>query len=257
MILDAAKYVSDQLDIDKIFELCNDNNNNNFVWNQTKKRRTATDKSPKVRIAVALDESFNFYYADNLEALRSKGAELVFFSPIHDRGLPRNVQGIILGGGFPEVLADKLEKNRLMINSIKRHVQRGAVVYGECGGLMYLTRAITCYKGRIKARRMVGLVDADTVMTGKLTLNYTQALCNSPLLGRVRLRGHEFHYSRLENIASDSRFAYCMSKGYGITGSHDGFIINEHGLAAYMHLHFSNNKLADRIVEACVEYSHR
>lgn len=249
-ILNAAKDVSDELDIDMIIGLCN-----NSPLSCTPQKKTL--KSPNARIAVALDESFNFYYADNLEALRRRGAQTIFFSPIHDARLPENIQGIMLGGGFPEVLADKLEKNRSMINSIKKAVDKGSVLYGECGGLMYLTRSIRGYKGKMQARKMVGLVDAGTVVTNKLTLNYTKAVCHGPILQTVHLQGHEFHYSKIEDISNDSRFAYSMEKGYGITGSHDGFVINENGLAAYMHLHFSNNNLSDRIVRACVKYSRR
>jgi cobyrinic acid a,c-diamide synthase len=130
-------------------------------------------------------------------------------------------------------------------------------VYGECGGLMYLTRSISGYRGEKKARKMAGLVEADTLMTSRLTLNYTEAECDGPIFGRARLRGHEFHYSSIENVARDSRFAYSMKKGRGITGDRDGFIINESGIAAYMHLHFANTRLADRLVQACAVYSRR
>ena len=249
-IVDAAKYVSDQLDIDRMLKLCG----TSPLPDVPAQARPAKIKT---KVAVALDESFNFYYADNLDALRRNGAELVFFSPIKQQRLPENVHGIILGGGFPEVLADRLERNRSMIKSIREAVQDGMPLYGECGGLMYLTRSIRGYKGEKKARKMTGLIDADTLMTGRLTLNYTEAECDGPVLGKARLRGHEFHYSAIDGIAGDSRFAYSMIKGKGVKDGMDGFVINESGLAAYMHLHFTNNKLADRIVQACTRYSRR
>jgi cobyrinic acid a,c-diamide synthase len=168
---------------------------------------------------VALDESFNFYYTDNLIALRRSGAQLSFFSPVKDQTLPDGVHGIIVGGGFPEVLADKLETNGSMIRSIREAVDEGMPIYAECGGLMYLTRSITGYKGEKKARKMAGIIQADTLMTGKLTLNYTDAECQGSILGKTHLRGHEFHYSSIENVASDSRFAYAMKKGKGVIGS--------------------------------------
>jgi len=246
-IVGATKRITGQIDIDRILDLC------------------GTSKLPEVpayarfsrsaRIAVALDESFNFYYADNLDALRRRGAQLVFFSPVQEKHLPDDVDGIVLGGGFPEVLADRLEKNQSMIKSIKKAVNDGMPIYGECGGLMYLTRSIKGYKGEKKSRKMVGLIDADTFMTNRLTLNYTEAECNGSFFGRAHLRGHEFHYSSIENIARDSRFAYSMKKGKGITGDKDGLIINGSGLGAYMHLHFANAKLPDRLVQACVSYS--
>lgn len=246
-IVGATKRITGQIDIDRILDLC------------------GTSKLPEVpayarfsrsaRIAVALDESFNFYYADNLDALRRRGAQLVFFSPVQEKHLPDDVDGIVLGGGFPEVLADRLEKNQSMIKSIKKAVNDGMPIYGECGGLMYLTRSIKGYKGEKKSRKMVGLIDADTFMTNRLTLNYTEAECNGSFFGRAHLRGHEFHYSSIENIARDSRFAYSMKKGKGITGDKDGLIINGSGLGAYMHLHFANAKLPDRLVQACASYS--
>lgn len=248
VILAAAKYVADQIDIDKIVGLCGKGELPDAPEKGRMKKRA--------RIAIAIDESFNFYYADNLDSLKRAGAQLEFFSPVHDRSLPRDIDGIMLGGGFPEVLADRLEKNQSMIKSIRKAVEGGMPIYGECGGLMYLTRSIRGYKGEKRARKMAGLVDADTLMTRRLTLNYTEADCNGPVFGKVHLRGHEFHYSLIENVARDSRFAYSMKKGKGITGEKDGLIVNGDGVAAYMHLHFSD-RLAGRLVEACASHSRR
>jgi cobyrinic acid a,c-diamide synthase len=248
-IVEAAKYVSEQIDIDKIQELCG--------TSRLPESSPRAKMQKKAKIAVALDESFNFYYADNLDALRRCGAELVFFSPVHEKKLPENIGGIILGGGFPEVLADHLEKNASMIKSIRSVVQDGMPVYGECGGLMYLTRSIRGYRGEKRARKMAGLVDADTQMTSKLVLNYTEADCSGPVFGSARLRGHEFHYSSIENVASDSKFAYTMKKGAGITGKKDGLIVNGSGIAAYMHLHFAKSNLPEKLVWACTAYSRR
>ncbi len=249
-VLSAAKYISDQLDIDKILDLCG---TSRILHDFSTQAKILT----KTRMAVALDESFNFYYADNLDMLKKSGAKLDFFSPVNDLALPQDIDGIILGGGFPEVLADRLEKNQSMIKSIKKAVNEGMPIYGECGGLMYLTQSIRGYNGEKKARKMVGLIDADTLMTNRLTLNYTEAECNGPIFGKMLLRGHEFHYSSIENIAQDSKFAYSMKKGRGITGDRDGLIINECGLAAYMHLHFANNKLPERLMQACAKQSRR
>jgi cobyrinic acid a,c-diamide synthase len=94
-------------------------------------------------------------------------------------------------------------------------------------------------------------------MTGRLTLNYTDAECEGSIFGKAHLRGHEFHYSSIENIASDSRFAYAMKKGKGVIRNQDGFILNDNGLAAYMHLHFANRKLPERMVLSYVRFSRR
>ncbi len=248
-ISSTARYIAQSIDLDRVLSACSSTS--------LPETHYTPERSAKIRIAVALDESFNFYYADNLVALKRSGAKLVFFSPVKDENLPYGVHGLMLGGGFPEVLADKLEKNRSMVSSIRKAVNEGMPVYAECGGLMYLTRSISGYRGERKARKMAGIVDADTVMTGRLTLNYTDAHCTGSIFGNTRLRGHEFHYSSIENIAEDSRFAYSMKKGKGITDNRDGFIIDDNSLAAYMHLHFINRKLSDRIVLSSAKFSHR
>jgi cobyrinic acid a,c-diamide synthase len=249
VITRTARYIAERIDLDKLLSLCS-----------ITSLPDAPDhprQSARARIAVALDESFNFYYTDNLIALKRSGVQLVFFSPIKEQKLPEGVQGLMLGGGFPEVLADRLEKNRSMVRSIRRAVDEGMPIYAECGGLMYLTRSIRGYKGEKKARKMAGIIEADTLMTGRLTLNYTDAECNGSIFGKMHLRGHEFHYSSIENIAGDSRFAYSMKRGLGVTGTQDGFIINDNSLAAYMHLHFANRKLPERMVLSCVRFSRR
>ncbi|MGI0025411.1 MAG: cobyrinate a,c-diamide synthase, partial [Nitrososphaera sp.] len=208
-IIGSSKRVSDQIRIDEVLRLCRTDP-------LPDARSVGKPKKNSAVIAVALDESFNFYYADNLDALRNSGARIEFFSPVNDRRLPENAQGVILGGGFPEVLAERLEKNSAMIGSLRKAVHDGMPLYAECGGLMYLTRSIRGYRGERRARKMAALVDADTVMTGRLTLNYTEATCDGPLLGRANLRGHEFHYSAIENIDNDSRYAYALSRGRGV-----------------------------------------
>lgn len=145
-IFATAKYVSEQIDVDIILSLFRKIRLSNLAPHMKLQKQA--------KIAVALDESFNFYYADNLDALRRTGAELAFFSPVHEKQLPEGIGGLILGGGFPEVLADRLEKNTSMIKSIRKKVQEGMPVYGECGGLMYLTRSIRGYKGEKKSRKM-------------------------------------------------------------------------------------------------------
>jgi cobyrinic acid a,c-diamide synthase len=249
LILRTARHMAESIDVNRILSLCS--------AGQIPDAPDHAKRPARARIAVALDESFNFYYTDNLIALKRSGAQLVFFSPVRDQKLPDEVHGIMLGGGFPEVLADRLESNRSMLRSLRKAVEAGMPVYGECGGLMYLTRSISGYNGEKKARKMVGIVEADTLMAGRLVLNYTDAECEGPVFGKTHLRGHEFHYSSIENIARDSRFAYSMKKGKGVTGKQDGFIINDNGLAAYMHLHFANRKLPERMVLSCVRCSRR
>ena len=108
-----------------------------------------------------------------------------------------------------------------MMKSISKAAKDGIPIYGECGGLMYLTRSIRGYKcdndNNNKKRKIIGLIDADTIMTGKLTMNYTDADSNASIFGKIsKIRGHEFHYSKIENISKDSKFAYIMKRGSGI-----------------------------------------
>jgi cobyrinic acid a,c-diamide synthase len=216
-------------------------------------------KTPKlVKIGIALDNSFNFYYNENLNILRNLGAEITFFSPIIDNHIPDGISGLILGGGFPEVMADKLSSNDSMLKSIKKVAQQELPIYGECGGLMYLTRSITGYKNSKKRFRMVGIIDAKTEMTGRLTLNYTQADMSSGTFGKFKnIKGHEFHYSKLSELATDTQYIYNMKRGIGIdAGMHDGIVVHNM-MASYMHLHFYDRRFPTQWVNSCVKYTRK
>ncbi len=211
------------------------------------------DKKKQTTIAVALDESFNFYYQDNLDSLRRLGAEIVFFSPVSDKKIPQ-CDGIYIGGGFPEVKGDLLQRNDIMKKLVKKHAEDGMPIYAECGGLMYLTKSISYKSGRFK---MVGLFDAVTVMEKRLKLNYTSAKIRpqSPFSLKSKIiKGHEFHYSELDLLAKDSRFAYDMSIGIGIKDKKDGMTAYN-TLASYMHVHFVDSPIADGFVKTCISYS--
>jgi cobyrinic acid a,c-diamide synthase len=226
-------------------------------------RRIAEPLSPKkqskpdVRIAIAKDESFNFYYPDTAKSLELNNAEVIYFSPVNDKKLPDGVSGVILGGGFPEILADQLAKNHSIKKLILREAEHGMPIYAECGGLMYLTKTITVYhNGKRKTKKMIGLIEADTSMNDGLTLNYTEAENSGAFFRDIKkIRGHEFHYSKIHNISKDFRFAYILRRGNGIFNKKDGLVVYN-CLASYMHLHFgSDQRLARRIVDMCREYS--
>ena len=194
-----SREISDSLDIDKILRICKN-------VPQLPKVQQKKFKNPTATIAVALDSSFNFYYHDNLEALRREGAKLKFFSPVSDKKIPK-CDLIYIGGGFPEVLGQSLERNTTMRNLIKKHAEEGMPIYAECGGLMYLTKSISFGKKKYK---MVGLFDAETQMTKKMTLNYTEGRITSNCLisGPTKFRAHEFHYSKISNLARDAKLVY-------------------------------------------------
>ena len=244
----SSKIISDSLDIEKILQII-----------QTpiplKIPDTKHYQKPKTTIAVALDSSFNFYYRDNLEALKREGANLKFFSPIKDKKLPKS-DGIYIGGGFPEILGDDLEKNQWMRKKIKNLSEENVPIYAECGGLMYLTKSIDYGE---KTNKMVGIFDAETKMTKKMKLNYTQGkIISKNILSDKKhtLQGHEFHYSKLESVSSDSKFAYELKIGEGIKNQFDG-MIQYNTLASYGHLYFDSSDYAKIFVKNCIKSSRR
>jgi len=233
-----SREISDNLDIDKIVQICKN-------VPQLSKVQQKKFKSPTATVAVALDSSFNFYYHDNLEALRREGAKLKFFSPVSDKKILK-CDLIYIGGGFPEVLGQSLERNTTMRNLIKKHAEEGMPIYAECGGLIYLTKSISFGKKKYK---MVGLFDAETQMTKKMTLNYTEGRITSNCLisGPAKFRAHEFHYSKISNLARDAKLVYDLKIGEGISGKKDA--LSEYNtLASYCHLYFDSAKYATKLV---------
>jgi len=234
-----SREISDNLDIDKIVQICK-------KVPQLPKVQQKKFKNPTATVAVALDSSLNFYYHDNLEALRREGAKLKFFSPVSDKKIPK-CDLIYIGGGFPEILGQSLERNTTMRNLIKKHAEEGMPIYAECGGLMYLTKSISFGKKKYK---MVGLFDAETQMTKKMTLNYTEGRIRSNCLisTPAKFRAHEFHYSKIRNLAKDAKLVYDLKIGEGISGKKDA--LSEYNtLASYCHLYFDSAKYATRMLE--------
>lgn len=153
------------------------------------------NKSGKTRIAIARDEAFCFYYDDNLRLLEKAGAELVYFSPLYDEKLPENICGIVLGGGYPELFAEKLEKNSRMRESVKKAIENGTPSLAECGGFIYLHKTLET-RGK-KSYQMAGVIDAKAWWTGKL-VRFGYVLISEKkqkFLGENKIiKGHEFHY---------------------------------------------------------------
>ena len=194
-----------------------------------------------VMVGVAFDEAFNFYYPGNLSLLEAYGAEIVRFSPIHDRALPVGVDGLYIGGGFPEMLLKELEANQSMREDIKKAAENGIPIYAECAGLMYLTESITDFDGN--SHKMVGFLKGKTVMTQKTLVTYSLAeVSRDNLLCKAgsQLKGHEFHNSKIIDIAADAQFAYAMKMGEGIIDKKEAWM-QYNVLASYMHIHFAQN----------------
>ncbi|WP_460001005.1 cobyrinate a,c-diamide synthase [Paradesulfitobacterium aromaticivorans] len=190
-----------------------------------------------VRIGVLRDRVFNFYYPENLQALRHSGAEVLVINSLTDVCLPEDLDGLYIGGGFPEVFAAELESNRRLREAIHAATEAGLPVYAECGGLMYLGRSL-----RVNGRTftMVGALPLDTVMEAKPQGHgYTsmEVLEDNPWFsGAPSLRGHEFHHSRIVNLDPEVRFGLRVERGFGIDGEHDGILYR--GIyAAYNHIH--------------------
>ncbi len=205
-----------------------------------------------VRIGVAQDEAFCFYYHDNLRELERLGAELIYFSPLRD-DLP-DVDGLYIGGGYPELHVAELEAAAAR-TQIKKASEDGMPIYGECGGLMYLSRSMISEEGTF---RMAGALPADTVMTRRLqALGYVEAEVTgeNPVVEKGKtIRGHEFHYSRLE-CDPDASFAYRLRRGKGIADGRDG-LVEQNTLASYLHAHFYSFS-PDRFIESCKIYRRR
>jgi cobyrinic acid a,c-diamide synthase len=191
----------------------------------------------RVRIGIARDAAFGFYYPDDLDALQQAGAELVMFDTLRDTRLPE-IDGLFIGGGFPETHMQALEDNTTMRSSIREAIENGLPAYAECGGLMYLSRSLS-WRG--ECREMVGIIPGDCVMhdrpqgRGYVQLQETPQAPWPPGPQLQSFAAHEFHYSSLENLPDTLQFAYEVRRGTGIDGRHDGIVIHRL-LACYSHM---------------------
>jgi cobyrinic acid a,c-diamide synthase len=212
---------------------------------------------PRCRIGVALDDAFHFYYEDNLKRLEALGAEIVHFSPVRDRELPE-VDGLYFGGGYPEALAHELSSNRAMIDAVRGFAARGGPVYAECGGLMYLARAIRTLDGA--SFPMAGTIPADAVMHDRLqALGYVEVETVGPsILGAtgLRFRGHQFRYSTLEPEPREMERVYMVRPRWGSEFAEGYRTANV--LATYVHAHWASNpSAAAGLVESCARFRAR
>ena len=228
--------------------------------------RSGRSEESKVRIAVAFDEAFNFYYQDTLDLLTLEGAELTYFSPIRDKKLPGGVDAVYIGGGFPEIYAEELSSNTQMLDAVKDFYDGYGIIYAECGGLMYLLEQLE-YKpleglpgrgaeshGEGGSFKMCGVIKGEVRFGEKRVVNYVEGeFLEDCILGKKggRFKGHEFHHSeiQLEN-QSNVDFAYKMLRGEGIKDGMDG-IITKNCLASFAHLHAASyTKFAENFVRS-------
>jgi len=191
----------------------------------------------RVRIGIARDAAFGFYYPDDLEALEQAGAELVTVNTLEDENLPE-IEGLFIGGGFPETHMEALQANTALRHRIRDAIGNGLPAYAECGGLMYLSRSLS-WKGM--RCEMVGVIPGDIIMhdrpqgRGYVRLHETSRLPWPEARPQAEFAAHEFHYSSLENITGPLTYALDVRRGTGIDGKHDGIVINNL-VASYSHL---------------------
>ena len=198
----------------------------------------------RIRLGLAFDSAFSFYYPDNLEAMEAMGCELIKFSPIADDSLPENLDGIYIGGGYPELFAEQLMQNSKMLDSIRKFAQSGRAIYAECGGLVYLSQGVEMTNGI--RYNFAGLLPVWTKMRQSFTsLGYVDIeLTGNSLLGVSggRLRGHRFHYSELmDNPAKngDWNAVYSLKRRLSDEKTGEGYQ-NGRILASYVHAHLAS-----------------
>ncbi|MCC8169131.1 MAG: cobyrinate a,c-diamide synthase [Oscillospiraceae bacterium] len=233
-----AETAEHTLDIEGILDVAADFNKKEYIEKEVK---------PRVKIAVARDRAFCFYYEDNLNLLRELGAEIVSFSPLDDAELPENIDGLILGGGYPELYAELLAENISMKDSVGAAIENKIPCIAECGGFMYLHEGMSDITGQ--RYEMVGVIKGDSFKTESLRrFGYVELEAKTDNIfckkGR-KIRAHEFHYYDSENNGDDF-IAHKNEREWGCAHA------NENIFAGYPHIHFyANRSFAESFIEHC------
>jgi cobyrinic acid a,c-diamide synthase len=231
-IREISQLIREQVDLDQLLAVAG---NKALAFTPLQSATPAANRP--VKIGIARDAAFGFYYPDDLNALTQAGAELVTFNTLTDTTLP-DMDGLYIGGGFPESHMQALAANTALRTALKSALNDGLPAYAECGGLMYLTRKLSWHDCHAE---MVGIIPADTVMhtrpqgRGYVRLRETTAAPWPKSQPQDEFAAHEFHYSSLENITEPLDYAYEVTRGHGIDGSNDGIVI-KNLLACYSHM---------------------
>lgn len=238
-ILDIAQIIGGSVDLATLIEIAKGAS----PVNKPSEPDTHYQQLNKIRLGICEDSAFGFYYAGDKEALKKAGAELIPINTLKDKKLPENLDGLFIGGGFPETHMQQLADNTSMRESIYHAIEAGLPTYAECGGLMYLSQNLH-WNG--KSAPMVGIIPADTEMHSKpqgrgyVKLEETEEMpwaddsSSGSCKGQI-INAHEFHYSNLKNLSEIGKFAYKVHRGVGITGKHDGWVY-KNLLANYAHM---------------------
>ena len=239
--------VEEQIDLDALIDLAK----NSAPLEKFSNNYQLTANS--LKIAVAKDEAFNFYYGAGLNELERLGAEIIFFSPLNDERLPEKICGMIIGGGFPEMFAARLEQNKKIRAEIFHAAQKGLPIFAECGGFMYLMKNLVDFDG--KTFEMCGVIDGAATMTKKLqTVGYVEAeILRDCLIGRAgeKIRAHEFHFSTAETF--DEKIFKCRRMRTG--KEYFAGAAKKNLVASYLHIHFAGSTSAARnFIQACKNF---
>lgn len=245
--------IGSQVDLDGIIKLANSASRLNVISDD---KLNIVPQEKRVRIAVAKDDAFSFYYPESIRVLEKYGAEIVTFSPLHDEKLPK-CDGIILGGGFPEMFAAQLKANETMMNSIRQAAADNVPIYAECGGFMYLTQGLVDFDGVFHS--MCGIIPCRVQMNKKLQMvGYVEAEMNmDTVLGPIgtKIHGHEFHFS--SEIVDELMDMQGFSRAFTFTrmrnnAQYSAGFTRGNLLGSYLHLHFLGcADAASHFVERC------
>ncbi len=238
-----SEKISAQINLDEILNLAE-------KFSESKKIYSLIPNNYSLKIGVAKDEAFSFYYDESLRELEKLGAEIIFFSPLHDENLPK-VDGIIFGGGYPELFAAQLEGNKKIRSEIKRAAENNLPIYAECGGYMYLMNFLTDFEGKIF--EMCGIIPTQAIMTEKLQMvGYVDAtIKKNCILGKIgeKIHAHEFHFSKeIGNLAENIFSCEKLRTGEKyFAGYADKNIV-----ASYLHIHFAGcPNAAENFIKSC------
>lgn len=249
-----ATIAADSFDWEKLLPLLKTN-----PVNLVQENIQANYQEIPIKIGVARDAAFSFYYQDNLDILAYLGAELIPFSPLENSHLPSGLQGLYFGGGFPEMFGEQLSENITLRQELFQAIQTGMPTIAECGGLMYLSASITDFQAQ--SWPMVGVLPSSTIMDRYLTLGYRGAIAqkSTPLLaaGEV-IFGHEFHRSRLVSEPTSPLFKTWRLSQADREFMFEGWAINQNLHASYIHLHWGHRpEIAQRFLKYCYQYYHQ
>jgi len=249
-IANISKHIQNSVDLNQFIEIAN------TAPASPKTDTTIVNKKISCRIAIARDAAFGFYYASDINAMRNAGAEIIEFDTLNDSALPDDIDGLFIGGGFPESSMQALDDNAAMRKSIFDAIEAGLPAYAECGGMMYLSRSLSWKE---KKNTMVGIIPGDTTMHDKPQgRGYVKIKESDQFIWPQLTHGaskqhqaHEFHYSSLDNFTLNDEFkpAYEMQRGHGINGKFDG-IMYKNLLACYAHQrNVDSNPWVERFIQ--------